>query len=93
MPIGNDLSGRPWVIASASEDPLKLGWVKINNIQWIEYDDDEDTCEVQDATGRTLWTGNGHGDLSPVVAEHVLGWVNGLMVPSLDSGRLIIYIE
>jgi len=91
--MSNDLAGRPWKVDQESDEPIVSTWVKINNLQWMGYTDPEHTVEVYDSDDRLLFIGDGHDDLSPVVCEHVLGWIKGIKVSKIDSGKLIIYIE
>ena len=91
--MSNDLAGRPWMIDQEDDVPVVSSWVKINTLQWMGYTDPTHTVEVYDSDDRLLFIGDGHDDLSPVVCEAILGWVKGIKVPKIDSGKLIIYIE
>lgn len=89
-----NISTRQWEILSvdAPTDVIYTTPVKIKNIGFMDYDADTDTAEVQDRDGNTIWNANGTADLSPVMSQHI-GWTNGLQVPVLTSGRIVIYTE
>ena len=90
-----NLSTRQWEIlaADASADVLHQGLVKINSIVFTEYTSDADTFVVTDRDDAVIFAGNGQADLAPVSSSFMSVWANGLKVPTLDTGKLLIYIE
>ena len=90
--MANVLGTRPMTIDSPSATILYKEWMKISNIVWSGYTADTHAFVIQNANGDRLAQGNGASDLSPIEIT-VVGWVHGLIVPTLDTGVLYIYIE
>lgn len=90
--MANVLGTRPIVIDTPGATVLLKDWLKISNIVWTSYTADAHTFEIQNAAGDKVYEGNGESDLAPI--ELVCpGWIKGLKVPTLQSGKLFIYIE
>jgi len=89
-----DLSSRVWEIlaADASTAVLHRGRVFIRAIVFTDYTSNADNFVVQDGNGKTVFSGNGNADLSPVELTSIETPIQGLIVPTLATGRLLIYI-
>jgi hypothetical protein len=92
-----DISTRVWEIlaADASVNVIYQGVLFIKNIIFTDYTADTDVFVVQDREGKTIARGNGAADLSPIdihIGDTALP-VNGLIVPTLTAGRLLIFIK
>ncbi len=90
--MANVLGTRPMTVDAPSATVLYTEWMKISNIVWAGYTADTHTFVIQNANGDRLAQGAGASDLSPIEIT-VVGWVHGLIVPTLASGVLYIYIE
>ena len=91
--MANVIGPRQWNLDTAHlTNVVYQGMVKICNIQWVGYTNDTDVAILQDRNGNTVWRGNGATDLSPVETSFV-GWVSGIILNTLDAGRLIISTE
>ena len=89
-----DISTNPFVILAADVSSNKI-WpttLKIEHIEWVGYTSDADTALVKNGAGKTVWAGNGAADLSPILSYDIGFCHGGLIVDSIDSGELHIYI-
>jgi hypothetical protein len=92
--MANDVQGNPWVIDTASATALTSNLVKISRMVWREPTTVGHALSVTDANSKEVWdeyaiaAGNGIN-----YEREVENWVNGLIVPTLDSGTLLIYIR
>lgn len=90
--MANDLSSNPWKIDTASSTAVWDQPVYVKRFHWMEPTTDGHSVSVTDKNGKAVWpdfTALAGGD--GMVYEHVVeGWVDGLIVPTLDSGTLLI---
>jgi hypothetical protein len=90
--MANQLTQLPWsldTVAVVATYP-----VDIHHMEFVDYDVDTDTFEVQDKDGNTVWSGKGNVDLSPVTQGAMSGWANGLQLTSLvGNGRILVYLK
>lgn len=99
--MANQLAALPWIVDTPSDVALASFSMKINHITYVGYADASSSVEVQDKNGHMVALLQGNAEHSPVNAEHEIGWINGLKVPTsktdlnpnLQSGKLIIYVE
>ena len=74
--------------------------MKIHQIEYAGYLSANDSCEVQNQNGQTVWYGDGKVDLDTVRSGKI-GWINGLVFPvntslgnqNTPTGRVFIYFE
>ena len=90
--MSNSLGSRPIKVDTPGSTPLFTNWMKIENIIFTEYTADTQKFSVQDQNTNPIFEGSGNSDLSPVVSWKI-GWVNGLMVPTLQGGQVEIYVQ
>lgn len=91
--MANRLGTNPMYIDTAGASVLRYDKLKVREFQFINYDADTDTAVVHDKDGRLIWQGNGNSDLSPVSGGGNGGWVEGIIVPTLDAGVLLVFLE
>lgn len=89
--MANSITTNPWILDTTGATVLWPSRVKINNIEFAGYAVDTDNCLVQDKHGRTVWIGNGSSDLQTVRSGKI-GWVDGLILNTLTSGKVYVYI-
>jgi len=90
--MANDLSARQWLLDTAGSTLLWPFEVKIIQIEFESYAADTDTCTVTDRNGKLVWQGNGSSDLQTVRSGRI-GWVEGLKLTALTSGKVLVYLE
>jgi hypothetical protein len=90
--MSNSLVANPWVLDTAGTTTLWSDFVKIRHIEFVSYLGAAHTCVLTDNYGRTIWEGHGNTDLAPVVSQEV-GWVHGLKLTTIDSGKVLVFIQ
>lgn len=91
--MANDLRARPWVIDTPGATVLWKSWIKAENIEFSGYTaGDVDNAVVTDMNGREIVQFDGAVDKSPQFSTKV-EWFQGLIVPTLTSGKIKIYIK
>ena len=88
--MANDISANPWKIDTASASTIYAGPVKIDNVIWANQAVAA-TLLVQDVNGKDIIRATA---TSGITDQHFgkIGWVRGLVVPTLSSGELTIAI-
>lgn len=89
--MANQLAVLPWVIDTQSATAITASRLKILHMEFTGYTDATHKCAVTDAAGNPVWQADGRTDLDPV-RSGIIGWINGLIVPDLDSGKLYVYL-
>ena len=90
--MGNYLGGPIWEIDTAAVTVLAAGWLKVNHFEWYGYTVETHTVVVTDKNGKTVWVGNGDASLN-TQASMGIGWIQGLIVSTLGSGKLLVYVD
>jgi hypothetical protein len=90
--MANILTANPWVVDTASATPIFKTYAKLRHIEFNSYAVDADNCVVTDQNGVTIWVGNGNAALEAERSGNI-GWVNGVIVPTLTAGKILIYID
>ncbi len=68
--------------------------LRLISITFVEYSAAAHTAEVKDSNGNTVWLGKGNSDFSPVKTAYAKPlWIPGLIVDTIDSGRVLIAID
>jgi hypothetical protein len=89
--VANDISGRVWSIDTAAADVIYTGRIKVTSIAFVEYSAAAHTAIVKDANGNIVWSGKGNSEFSPVETAFARPlWIPGLIVDTIDSGRVLI---
>lgn len=95
--MANDLSGRPWVVDTASATTIHSGNAYVKGIVFSGYASAADQAVItfKSAAGNTnvLATLQGKADLSPVHPDLALPiWVRDIAVSVVTSGRVSIFV-
>ena len=88
--MANNLTANPWVVDTPSATPIFRTYAKLRHIEFTSYAVDADNCVVNDQNGVTVWVGNGNPALESERSGSI-GWVNGVVVPTLTAGKVLIY--
>ena len=92
--MANYLSKNPIKVDTANATDLVAPRpCKVNHMEWVEYSNAAHTVVVKDASGNLVWAGLGNSAKTNITAEHEIGWVDGLVVPTIGSGNLLIFLE
>jgi hypothetical protein len=92
--MANDITKRPWIIDTPSATAIFSGKLWIERMLWHEPDD-SDSIEVTDTSGLSLWSkyalagGDGIDYDSPEICLPV----DGLIVPTMGSGTLYVWVK
>ena len=91
--MANDLTKNPWVVDTASGTAILSDWADVRSIQWIGGTTAGHAAIVQDKDGTVIWRRLAAAVNANFDTEFQGRWgrrVNGLLVPTLDSGTLYI---
>jgi hypothetical protein len=91
-----DITGNPWKIpyGDASATPVFTGKVWVNRMVWHEPTTSGHTLLVQDVAGRDVWPKTAlAGGAGLDYEEKVSDIISGLVVPTMDSGTLYVYLD
>ena len=89
----NDLSARQWHIDTPGAGVLYPFNFKCAHIQYAGYSTQGNQAVITDKNGKIVCTLLGAADLEEVRSSKI-GWVNGLIVPTLQgNGFVTIYTE
>lgn len=88
--MANNITGNPWVLDTVGNVWYLQSNIRILNIEFQDYINDADTCELQDNAGRVVWSGNGNADLSTVRSGDC-GWIRGLVLTVLTNGKVRVF--
>ena len=92
--MANSFKGRVWSIDTAAAAVIYTGQIKVISITFVEYSAAAHTAEVKDSNGNTVWSGKGNSDFSPVKTAYASPlWIPGLIVDTVDSGRVLIAVD
>ncbi len=90
--MANQIASLPWAIDTASATDIASGYMLIAHFEFVGYALDTDNVVVHDTNGRVVWQANGLDNLAPVASEYI-GTIQGLRVPTLSAGKLLVFIE
>jgi hypothetical protein len=92
--MANQLAQNPMYIDTPSPYPVVKTAYKIHHIEYVGFGSATDTVVVQNANGRmiTELMGEAAGGYTAVRTGNV-GWVDGIMVPTLTAGAVLIFFE
>jgi len=93
--MANDLQSWPWIIDTPGPGVLFSGLWAIKNIRWVSPGAIAGhQAIVTDAEGRLIWESVAAGS-NHVESEWMESFypVRGIIVPTLSSGRLYIYVR
>lgn len=93
--MANDLSANPWKIDTAGAGVIYGFQMKITNIIWADYTlATAQTLVIQDLNGKQIIkmvTAATQTTAAPLQTGFI-GWVRGLIVPTLGSGEVSIFV-
>lgn len=90
--MANVLTANPWVVDTASATAVFSSEIKVRHMEFVAYAAATDKVIVTDKNGILVWQGDGNADLESERSGNI-GWVNGLIVSTLTSGKLLVYID
>ena len=88
----NQLASRPWILDTESAVAVSTNPLKIEHFEWIGYTDGTHKCELKDNLGNSIWAEDGDSDLRTLRSGKI-GWIQGLALTTLDSGKVYVYYE
>lgn len=96
--MGNVLNKQPIVIDTAGATVLFTDTLFIRRIEWVNGTTVGHTAIVRDQNGNTFWEASLPVALQPVAADFsdkrdTARRIDGLVVPTLASGKLYIYLN
>ena len=92
----NDVSSRQWRL----DTPVPFGsanaliWpgnVLVLQAEFMNYAAATDNAIIKDRNGKTVWSPTAAADKSPVRLGRI-GWVEGIVLDTLSSGLIVLYI-
>lgn len=90
--MANILKVSPFVLDTAGTTLLWPHPIKVDHFEMASYTADTDTATLTDKDGNVIWLANGQADLSNVISN-CIGWVHGLKLTALTSGKVLVYFE
>lgn len=92
--MANHLAQNPMNVDTPSPNPLVVGAYKIRHIEFVGFAASTDSAIVTNGNGRIITellgaTAGGEG----VIRSGNIGWVDGIIVPTLTSGVVLIFFE
>jgi len=92
--MANDIGGNPWIIDTASATALLESRVWIERVIWDEPSSTTDEAIITDAAGNKIWGYEALAAGAGISYTQDIGISSkGLIVPTLGSGTLYIYIK
>lgn len=90
----NKLGRLPWVLDSANgTDVLTENYIKIQSIDWIEPANIGDEVELCDGNNEVIWSDIVAANNAGSHSSQFIGWVEGLKLTKLDSGKVVLSLE
>jgi len=95
--MANDFAGNPWLIDTAYATPPSAGHIVSSNIRagsitWSDMAAGA-TVQIKDKNGRLIADSTNQATANVTIVLGVPGWVEGLFVPVLSSGKVSITIQ
>jgi hypothetical protein len=90
--MANDISARQWKLDTPAATVIANWNIKVKQFEFFDFNGNADLVKITDQNGKIVWDGHGSADGAPVRSGTV-GWVNGLIMPVLTSGKLMVYTE
>lgn len=90
--MANDLTSIPWIIDTAAATILTNDRIRVKAVHWVGATAAGHQVIVQNNVGRELFRADAFGanNVDRLLIED--DWRLGFKVPTLDSGKLYIYI-
>jgi hypothetical protein len=92
--MANHLAQNPMNIDTPGPNPIVKGAFKIRHIEFVGFASDTDSAIVTNGNGRIIaeLVGASAGGDGAVRTGNV-GWVDGIIVPTLTAGVVLIFFE
>ena len=91
--MANRIAGRPWVLDTAGSTLVWPSWIKIAHFEFSGYTSGAaDSAVLNDINGDLVWQAKGLATLEDQDSFKI-GWVQGLKLATLTSGKVVVYIE
>jgi hypothetical protein len=95
--MANDVSSRQWkldtpVAFGVAGAVIWTGNIFVKNIEFSKYAVQGAKAIDKDQNGKIVWSATGAADLSPIRLGDI-GWVNGMVLDTLDSGLIEVYLK
>jgi hypothetical protein len=90
--MANDVSANPMILDSAGSTVLWPTKVKVASFVFANYSSQASAAIIQGTDGKIKWSATGDPGLEPV-SSHKAGWINGLVLSTLDDGQVLVYVE
>lgn len=90
--MANRIAQNPMYIDTPGTTPIVSTGYKIKHIEFVGYAGYSDHAIVTNLNGVTVAELTAASDLQEVRTA-TIGWVDGIVVPTLTSGALLIYVE
>lgn len=92
--MANKLAQNPMNVDTPSPNPIVTGSYKIRHIEFVGFAADTDSAIVTNKNGDIITellgaAAGGDG----VVRTGTIGWVDGIVVPTLTAGIVLIFFE
>jgi hypothetical protein len=89
--VSNKLGSNPMLIDTPDAvNALTNAQLSIRRLEYTNYNSVTDGVVVQDGNGNPIWQTRGNLSYLPVSRDDI-GPYNGLRVPTMDSGVLLVY--
>lgn len=89
--MANDFSANPWVVDTAGAAILWPSYLRLHQIAWTEQAIAGDRVIITDRNGKVV--ADVRAETPNKTVTFADGWINGLKVTQLDSGKLYFYIK
>jgi hypothetical protein len=96
--MANDLSTRQWHLDTPLAFSTGAGAVlwpinfKCLHMEFSNYTAQGQQAVIKDRNGKIVWSATGTADLQEVRSAKI-GWVNGLVLDTLQGGFVTIFVE
>lgn len=95
--MANDFSANPWTVDTTFATPIAKNHITncmifIKSITWSDQVAAGDQVIIQDRNGKIIQDAKAQGANTPIILNNP-GWVEGLQVPTLVSGKLSIVVS
>ena len=90
--MANKLAQNPMNVDTPSPNPLVKGSVKLKHIEFVGYALATSKVIITNLAGVIIAELTGTSDIQEVRTSNI-GWVDGIVVPTLTSGLVLIYFE
>lgn len=91
--MANALHQKVWVIDTAAATNVTDAPVEIVGVRYVGNTTASDDAEIADGDGNVIWAAKGAAKDAEIDSQIRFRSNNGFRVPTLDSGKLYIYLR